>query len=164
MISTYSAMGWKAPFRISSTAKGEMVHPGIYYIAEDIVAVNAGGGRPFREGWAARYAASPVFRKMVRDLSWFWSVPGLVVAVGCTVVVVIHPVPKAVAYGVGMLLLPLSLSSPSLLPLLSFILANELQAGASPSSGPAYGPLSPSHGSAPPWHTRKRPGKKTPRF
>ena len=103
LMSLYSARGWKAPFRISSTAKGDKVLPGIYYIAEDIVAVNAGGGRPFREGWAARYNASPIFRKMIRDQSWFWSIPGLFVATACTVVVCIHPVPKAVAYGIGKL-------------------------------------------------------------
>jgi hypothetical protein len=102
LMSLYSACGWKAPFRISSTAKGEKVLPGIYYIAEDIVAVNAGGGRPFREGWAARYNASPIFRKMIRDQSWFWSIPGLFVAAACTVVVCIHPVPASVAYGIGM--------------------------------------------------------------
>jgi len=101
LMSLYSAFGWKAPFRISSTAKGERVLPGIYYIAEDIIAVNAGGGRPFREGWAARYNASPLFRKMIRDQSWFWSIPALFVAVACTVVICIHPVPKAVAYGIG---------------------------------------------------------------
>jgi hypothetical protein len=104
LMSLYSAFGWKAPFRISSTAKGEKVLPGMYYIAEDIVAVNAGGGRPFREGWAARYNASPIFRKMIRDQSWFWSIPALFVAIACTVVVCIHPVPKAVAYGIGMLI------------------------------------------------------------
>jgi len=101
LLSLYSARGWKAPFRISSTAKGERVLPGIYYIVEDIIAVNAGGGRPFREGWAARYNASPIFRKMIRDQSWFWSIPGLFVAVACTVVIVIHPVPQGVAYGIG---------------------------------------------------------------
>jgi hypothetical protein len=104
LMNLYSACGWKAPFRISSTAKGEGVLPGIYYIAEDIVAVNAGGGRPFREGWAARYNASPIFRKMIRDLSWFWSFPGLLVAAACTVVVCINPVPEPVAYGIGTLL------------------------------------------------------------
>jgi hypothetical protein len=101
LMTLYSACGWKAPFRISSTTKGEKVLPGIYYIAEDIVAVNAGGGRPFREGWAARYIASPIFRKMIRDQSWFWSIPGLLVAAACTVVVCINPVPEPVAYGIG---------------------------------------------------------------
>jgi hypothetical protein len=105
LLTLYSACGWKAPFRISSTAKGEKVLPGIYYIVEDIIAVNAGGGRPFREGWAARYNASPIFRKMIRDQSWFWSIPGLFVATACTVVVCIPPVPKPVAYGIGKFML-----------------------------------------------------------
>jgi hypothetical protein len=105
LLTLYSACGWKAPFRISSTEKGEKVLPGIYYIVEDIVAVNAGGGRPFREGLAARYNASPIFRKMIRDQSWFWSIPGLFVAIACTVVVVINPVPEPVAYGIGKIML-----------------------------------------------------------
>lgn len=102
MLLTFWALaGWKAPFRISSTAKGEKVHPGVYYIVEDIVAVNAGGGLPFREGMAARYEASPIFRKMIRDQSLFWSVPGVLVAIGCTVAICDHNVPHAVAYAVG---------------------------------------------------------------
>jgi hypothetical protein len=101
LMSLYSAFGWKAPFQISSTAKGERVLPGIYYIVEDIVAVNAGGGRPFREGWAARYNASPIFRKMLSDLSWFWSIPALFIAVACTVVICIHPVKASIGYGIG---------------------------------------------------------------
>jgi len=106
LMTLYSTYGWKAPFQISSSAKGERVLPGIYYIVEDIVAVNAGGGRPFREGWAARYNASPIFRKMLSDLSWFWSIPGLFVAVACTVVICIHPVKASIAYGIGEFLSP----------------------------------------------------------
>lgn len=106
VITICSACGWKAPFRVSSTAKGGKILPGMYYVVEDIVAVNGGGGRPFREGWAARYNASPIFRKMIRDQSWFWSVPGFLVAAACTVVVCVHEVPKSVAYGIGMLLEP----------------------------------------------------------
>lgn len=102
LLTFYNICGWNAPFRISSTHKGDKVLPGIYYIVEDIVAVNSGGGRPFREGIAARYKASPIFRKMIRDLSWFWSIPGLLVAAACTVVVVLNEVPEPVAYGIGM--------------------------------------------------------------
>jgi hypothetical protein len=102
LMSLYNFCEWKAPFRISSTHKGEKVLPGIYYIVEDVVAVNSGGGRPFREGLAARYEASPIFRKMIRDQSWFWSIPGLLVAGACTVVVVINPIPEPVVYGIGM--------------------------------------------------------------
>jgi hypothetical protein len=101
LLSVYHHFGWKAPFRISSTPKGEQVLPGVFYIVEDIVAVNARGGRPFREGMIARYNASPIFRKMIRDQSWFWSIGGLAMAVICTVVVVIPPVPQPVAYGIG---------------------------------------------------------------
>lgn len=101
MLSLFSQLGWKAPFQISSTGKGERVLPGLYYIVEDIVAVNSGGGRPFREGWAARYNASPIFRKMLSDLSWFWSIPAVIVAVACTVVICLHRVPAPVGYGVG---------------------------------------------------------------
>jgi len=104
-MSLYNAFGWKAPFQISSTKKGDVVLPGIYYIVEDIVAVNSGGGRPFREGWAARYNASPIFRKMLRDQSWFWSVAGILVGIACTIVVCIQEVPKEIAYGIGKLVL-----------------------------------------------------------
>lgn len=107
LLTLYNHFEWRAPFRISSTKKGERVLPGIYYIVEDIIAVNAGGGRPFREGIAARYRASPIFRKMIRDLSLFWSIPGLLVAGACTVVVVINPVPEPVSYGIGMFYLPI---------------------------------------------------------
>ena len=106
-MSLYSALGWKAPFQISSTKKGDLVLPGIYYIVEDIVAVNSGGGRPFREGWAARYNASPIFRKMLRDQSWFWSISGILVGIACTIVVCIQEVPKEIAYGIGRLFLNL---------------------------------------------------------
>ena len=122
LMSLYNHLGWKAPFRISSTHKGEPVLPGIFYIVEDIVAVNSGGGRPFREGMFARYKTSPIFRKMMRDLSWFWSIPGLIVASAVTVVVVINPVPEPVSYGLG-----------------KFPSANSSQDGVFLSSGQEYG-------------------------
>ncbi|KAK5449351.1 hypothetical protein LTS15_008894 [Exophiala xenobiotica] len=101
ILTMYSLTGRKAPFRISSTPKGGEVYPGVYYLMEDIVAVNAGAGRPFREAMAARYAASPRFRRMIKVQSLFWSIPSLVVAIVCTVIIVIHPISKEVGYGVG---------------------------------------------------------------
>ncbi|RSL53338.1 hypothetical protein CEP54_010464 [Fusarium duplospermum] len=101
LISLYNYMGWPAPFRISSTAKGEQVLPGVYYFIEDVVAVNAGGGRPYREALAARYKASPRFRRMIYVQSWFWSIPALVLAVPLTVISVIPQVPATGAYGVA---------------------------------------------------------------
>ncbi len=97
----YSLTGRKAPFRISSTPKGGEVYPGVYYLIEDIVAVNAGAGRPFREALAARYIASPRFRRMIKVQSLFWSIPSLIVAIVCTIIIVIHPISKEVGYGIG---------------------------------------------------------------
>ncbi|QPH11000.1 hypothetical protein C2857_002552 [Epichloe festucae Fl1] len=96
----YTVMGWKAPFRISSTAKGEPVLPAAYYFIEDVVAVNAKAGRPYREALAARYKASPRFRRMLYTQSIFWSIPSLVLAAALTVVTVHPDVPATGAYGV----------------------------------------------------------------
>ncbi|KAH7312167.1 hypothetical protein B0I35DRAFT_356262 [Stachybotrys elegans] len=100
VLTLFHDMKWSAPFRISSTAKGEQVLPGIYYFVEDTVAVNAGGGRPYREAIAARYKASPRFRRMLWVQSWFWAIPSLLVAIPLTVIAVIPPVPPTIAYGI----------------------------------------------------------------
>lgn len=100
LISLYNHMGWRAPFRISSTAKGEKVLPGVYYFVEDVVAVNSKAGRPFREALAARYKASPRFRRMLYVQSLFWSIPAIILAIPLTVIATIPPVPATVAYGI----------------------------------------------------------------
>ncbi|EXL39564.1 hypothetical protein FOCG_17828 [Fusarium oxysporum f. sp. radicis-lycopersici 26381] len=100
LITLYAVMGWDAPFRISSTAKGEKVLPGAYYFIEDVVAVNAGAGRPYREALAARYKASPRFRRTLYIQSIFWSIPAVVLAIVLTIVAVIPQVPASGAYGV----------------------------------------------------------------
>ena len=97
----YCVLGRPAPFRISSTAKGEKPYPGVFYIVEDVVAVNANAGRPYREAIHARYVASPRFQKMMLKQSWFWSIPSLIIAVVLIVLICIHEVDKNVAYGIG---------------------------------------------------------------
>mgnify|MGYP003629408724 FL=1 len=99
-LTLFNVMGWKAPFRISSTTKGETVLPGAYYFVEDVIAVSAGAGRPYREALAARYKASRLFRKMLLHQSLFWSIPPIILAIPLTVVAVIHEVPAPVAYGI----------------------------------------------------------------
>ena len=99
-ITMWSLSGRKAPFRISSTPKGGEVHPGVYYFIEDVIAVNASAGRPFREALAARYEASPQFRQMIWNQSIFWSIPPIVLAIPLTVIAVIHSVPATIAYGI----------------------------------------------------------------
>ncbi|POR32266.1 Uncharacterized protein TPAR_07532, partial [Tolypocladium paradoxum] len=69
LLTLFHGMGWRAPVRISSTARGERVLPGAYYFVEDVAAVNAGAGRPFREALAARYKASARFRQMLQAQS-----------------------------------------------------------------------------------------------
>jgi len=101
LLTIWNLTGRKAPFRISSTEKGQEVKPGVYYIIEDIISVNANAGRPYREALAARYTVSPRFRRMIRTQSIFWSVPALVLAIACTVVICIHEVPKNAAYAIG---------------------------------------------------------------
>jgi hypothetical protein len=99
-ITMWSLSGRKAPFRISSTPKGGEVYPGVYYFIEDVVAVNANAGRPFREALAARYEASARFRRMIWVQSLFWSIPPIVLAIPLTVIACIHSVPATVAYGI----------------------------------------------------------------
>lgn len=72
----------------------------MYYFIEDVIAVNAKAGRPFREALAARYQASPRFQRMLFIQSIFWSIPALVIAVALTVVAVLPEVPATAAYGV----------------------------------------------------------------
>ena len=128
-ITVLSALGRPAPHRVSSTAKGEVLHPGLFYILEDVVAVNANAGRPYREAIHARYNASPRFRKMLMDLSWFWSIPSVVIAIVLIVLICIHQVDKNVAYGIGKSNLPLTLLQD----------AKTFKDGVSLSSGQRYG-------------------------
>ncbi|RMZ87676.1 hypothetical protein DV736_g5103, partial [Chaetothyriales sp. CBS 134916] len=90
-----------APFRISSTGKGELVLPGVLYVIEDVVAVNANAGRPYREAVHARYHASPRFRRMVMNQSLFWGIPSVLIGLALIVVVCVHEVDKEIAYGLG---------------------------------------------------------------
>ena len=100
LLTLYNVCGWKAPFRLRSTAKNEPVKPGVYYFIEDTAAVNAKAGRPFREALAARYDASPRFRQMIYNQSLFWSIPPLIIAIPLTVIAVIHSVPVTEAYAI----------------------------------------------------------------
>ncbi|KAK7981415.1 hypothetical protein PG988_003653 [Apiospora saccharicola] len=63
-----------APVRISSIPRGAQLRPGIYPLIEDICAVDGSGGTEFRRDLNRRYAASHVFRTMLRRLGLFWAV------------------------------------------------------------------------------------------
>jgi len=80
-------VNWKVPFRMGSFGPGNVVKPAIYYIIEDIVAVDGDGGIAYREAFVGRYDSSPVFRRMIRNLSLVWMLGFYVLAVGFTVFV-----------------------------------------------------------------------------
>ncbi|KAK8079220.1 hypothetical protein PG994_003027 [Apiospora phragmitis] len=62
-----------APMRISSIPRGAQLRPGIYPLIEDICAVDGSGTTEFRRNLNRRYAASHVFRTMLRRLGFFWA-------------------------------------------------------------------------------------------
>ena len=65
---------WKLPFRFGSTEKGNALKPALFYIIEDVVAVDGEGGIEYRKAFNARYDSSPLFRNLIRDLSVIWMV------------------------------------------------------------------------------------------
>jgi hypothetical protein len=89
----------KLPFRFGSIDAGNVVRPAIFYIVEDIVAVDGGGGMEYRKAFVARYDNSQIFRKMIWDLSVVWMLYFYVFAVLFTVLV--FTLPKAAVYAVG---------------------------------------------------------------
>lgn len=82
-----SIQGARAPFRISSIPKGEKMRPGLYTLLEDIVTLTGSGNSYFRMKLNRRWAASAVFRKLIFQVSLFWSISGIIVAVVLTVIV-----------------------------------------------------------------------------
>lgn len=89
----------KLPFRFGSIDVGNVVRPAIYYIVEDIVAVDGEGGMEYRKAFVARYDNSPIFRRMIWDLSLLWMVFFYVLAVIFTAL--IFTLPIAAVYAVG---------------------------------------------------------------
>ena len=93
------SLGAMQRVRVSSAPRGGRVRPAVYTVVEDIVAVDGGGGRRFREEWNARYEASPAFRRMLSRLDAFWGFGAVVVAGVATALV--WTVPVAAGYWIG---------------------------------------------------------------
>lgn len=74
---TATSLDIPAPFRMSSVAKGAETRPGVFVIVEDVVAVDGGVGRAWREAWGARYEASPVMRGFLKRMDLVWGGTGL---------------------------------------------------------------------------------------
>ncbi|KZF21412.1 hypothetical protein L228DRAFT_269791 [Xylona heveae TC161] len=89
----------KAPFRISSVPRGQRIPPPVYTLIEDVVGTDGAGGHPYREALRLRFDASPIFRRMLVNLGFFWSIPSLIIAAALTAI--IWTVPRPVGYGLG---------------------------------------------------------------
>lgn len=92
-------LGIPSPFRISSMPAGSQLRPGIYWIIEDVVAVDGGGDVEFRERLNARYEASHYFRQMLHRLTLFWGIGAELAATVITVL--IFTIQRDAAYVVG---------------------------------------------------------------
>lgn len=92
-------LGIPAPFRISSMPKHSQLRPGIYWIIEDVVAVDGQGGVEFRERLNVRYEASHDFRQMLHRLTLFWGIGAELAAAVITILV--FTLERDAAYSVG---------------------------------------------------------------
>lgn len=95
-------MHMRAPFRISSVAKGEFIRPGLYTLLEDVIAVDFGQGYVFRTDFNERWEASPIFRRLLFRLSILWSLPGLLVPGICIVTIFTTDIEIGFAVGWGL--------------------------------------------------------------
>ena len=89
----------KLPFRFGSLEAGNILRPAVFYIVEDVVAVDGGGGIEYRKAFIGRYDSSPIFRRMIWDASVVWMLYFYVFAILFTVLV--FTLPKAAVYAVG---------------------------------------------------------------
>ncbi|KAE8452555.1 hypothetical protein EG329_013814 [Mollisiaceae sp. DMI_Dod_QoI] len=87
------------PFEMSSTPKGTPFRPALLAILEDSGAIEYRGELTARHAVLRRYEASPLFRKMIQRLSWFWGVGFLMIAMITTIL--IFSLEENVAFGVG---------------------------------------------------------------
>ncbi len=87
------------PFRFGSVDAGNVVRPAIYYIVEDVVAVDGDGGLEYRTAFTERYENSPIFQRMIQILSVVWCLAFFAIAAWFTVLVLILPVVAVYAVG-----------------------------------------------------------------
>jgi hypothetical protein len=84
---------------MSSTPKGALWRPALLTILEDTGAIEARGELAHREAVMKRYDASPLFRRMVLRLTWFWGMSLMIIAIVTTILIV--ALEERVAFGVG---------------------------------------------------------------
>ena len=85
------AMRVRAPCRISSYGKGELLKPACFTIAEDVMAVDAQQGDTYRAAFAARYDASPLFRQLIERMDYLWGFTGTILGFGLVAIIFAVP-------------------------------------------------------------------------
>ncbi|KAI1386759.1 uncharacterized protein F4822DRAFT_325761 [Hypoxylon trugodes] len=88
-----------ATCKVSSTPKGAPIPPVLLTFIEDVVAVDGGAGKTYRERLLGRYKVSKDFRKLIKGLNWFWGIGSILVGAGSLAVV--WTIPQEIAYGIG---------------------------------------------------------------
>ncbi|KAF2671105.1 hypothetical protein BT63DRAFT_453488 [Microthyrium microscopicum] len=89
----------KLPFQFGSLGPGNVVRPAIFYIVEDIVAVDGCGGMDYRKAFGARYDNSIIFRRMIWNLSGLWML--FFYASATLFTILVFTLPVATVYAVG---------------------------------------------------------------
>jgi len=94
-----NGFGMKLPFRFGSSVAGTIVNPAVFYIVEDVVAVDGSGRLEYRKAWNLRYENSLVFRKLIWMMSVVWMSAFYIFAGIFTALVFL--LPRVAVYGVG---------------------------------------------------------------
>lgn len=89
----------KTLFRFGSIDKGNILRPAIFYIVEDVVAVDGEGGIEYRRAFGERYEESHIFRDMIWKLSVAWMLAFYSMALFFTILVLKLPVVAVYAVG-----------------------------------------------------------------
>lgn len=92
-------IGWKIPFNMSSTEKGNRWRPALLAFIEDVGAIEAQGGVEYRAAVMKRYEISPKFRRMLLLLTWGWGIGLICVATAATVLII--ELDEDTGFGVG---------------------------------------------------------------
>lgn len=95
----FADMRLRLPFNQSSTPKGEIWRPAVLVITEDFGAIELGGERMFRAHILARYDASPDFRRMIRNLSYFIGLSEILSSAVATILIMV--LNQDAGYGLG---------------------------------------------------------------
>ena len=74
----FSLLQLRSPFWLSSLPPGHRMRPGLYYSIEDLIAVDGCGRSAFRTALNVRYEQSPIFRRLLYEMTAYWALGGLV--------------------------------------------------------------------------------------